>query len=107
MGNRIGHVRLDALDPPTLDALYADLEADRLGPVDGAVAHTQVHRAPVDAVRWDLLALNPADLVDPPKPVRASSRRGRLPSSARSWRVLLGIGCRPVSARRVLRHAHR
>ena len=27
VANRIGHVRLDALDPPTLDALYADLEA--------------------------------------------------------------------------------
>jgi integrase len=70
VANRIGHVRLDALDPPTLDALYADLEADGLARSTVRLLHTQVHRALVDAVRWDLLARNPADLVDPPKPVR-------------------------------------
>jgi len=70
VANRIGHVRLDALDPPTLDALYADLEADGLARSTVRLLHTQVHRALVDTVRWDLLARNPADLVDPPKPVR-------------------------------------
>jgi integrase len=70
VANRIGHVRLDALDPPTLDALYADLEADGLARSTVRLLHTQVHRALVDAVRWDLLARNPADLVDPPKPTR-------------------------------------
>jgi integrase len=70
VANRIGHVRLDALDPPTLDALYADLEAGGLARSTVRLLHTQLHRALVDAVRWDLLARNPADLVDPPKPTR-------------------------------------
>jgi integrase len=68
--NRIGHVRLDALDPPTLDALYADLEAGGLARSTVRLLHTQLHRALADAVRWDLLARNPSDLVDPPKPTR-------------------------------------
>jgi integrase len=67
---RIGHVRLDALDAPTLDALYADLEATGLARSTVRLIHTQLHRALADAVRWDLLVRNPSDLVDPPKPVR-------------------------------------
>jgi integrase len=70
VAGRIGHVRLDALDPPTLDALYAELEAGGLARSTVRLLHTQLHRALVDAVRWDLLARNPADLIDPPKPNR-------------------------------------
>jgi integrase len=70
VANRIGHVRLDALDAPTLDALYADLEAGGLARSTVRLLHTQLHRALADAVRWDLLVRNPADLVDPPKPAR-------------------------------------
>jgi integrase len=70
VANRIGHVRLDVLDPPTLDALYADLEAGGLARSTVRLVHTQLHRALADAVRWDLLTRNPADLVDPPKPAR-------------------------------------
>jgi integrase len=70
VSSRIGHVRLDALDAPTLDALYADLEAGGLGRSTVRLLHTQFHRALADAVRWDLLVRNPSDLVDPPKPVR-------------------------------------
>jgi Arm DNA-binding domain len=70
VANRIGHVRLDALDPPALDALYADVEAGGLARSTVRLLHTQLHRALVDAVRWDLLVRNPADLVDPPKPAR-------------------------------------
>jgi integrase len=67
---RIGHVRLTDLDPPTLDALYADLEASGLARSTVRLIHTQLHRALADAVRWDLLSRNPAGLVDPPKPGR-------------------------------------
>jgi integrase len=70
VADRIGHVRLDALDAPTLDALYADLEAGGLARSTVRLLHTQLHRALADAVRWDLLARNPSDLVDPPKPAR-------------------------------------
>jgi integrase len=67
---RIGHVRLADLDPPALDALYADLEASSLARSTVRLIHTQLHRALADAVRWDLLSRNPAALVDPPKPGR-------------------------------------
>jgi integrase len=67
---RIGHVRLVDLDPPMLDALYADLEASGLARSTVRLIHTQLHRALADAVRWDLLSRNPAALVDPPKPGR-------------------------------------
>jgi integrase len=67
---RIGHVRLADLDPPTLDVLYADLEASGLARSTVRLLHTQLHRALADAVRWDLLSRNPAALVDPPKPAR-------------------------------------
>jgi integrase len=67
---RIGHVRLTDLDAPTLDALYADLEASGLARSTVRLIHTQFHRALADAVRWDLLSRNPASLVDPPKPGR-------------------------------------
>jgi integrase len=67
---RIGHVRLDAVDAPTLDALYADLEAGGLARSTVRLLHTQLHRALADAVAWDLLVRNPSDLVDPPKPAR-------------------------------------
>jgi integrase len=70
VAGRIGHVRLDALDAPTLDALYADMEAAGLARSTVRLIHTQLHRALADAVRWDLLVRNPSDLVDPPKPAR-------------------------------------
>jgi site-specific recombinase XerC len=70
VANRIGHVRLDALDAPTLDALYADLEAGGLARSTVRLLHTQLHRALADAVRWDALVRKPADLVGPPKPTR-------------------------------------
>ena len=70
VAGRIGHVRLDALDAPILDALYADLEAAGLARSTVRLLHTQLHRALADAVRWELLVRNPSDLVDPPKPAR-------------------------------------
>jgi integrase len=70
VATRIGHLRLDALDAPTLDALYADLEAAGLARSTVRLIHNQLHRALADAVAWDLLVRNPAALVDPPKPAR-------------------------------------
>jgi integrase len=71
---RIGHVRLADLDAPTLEALYADLEASGLARSTVRLVHNQLHRALADAARWGLLAHNPAALVRPPKPA------GRPPS---------------------------
>jgi integrase len=65
---RVGHVRLADLDAPTLEGLYADLEAGGLARSTVRLIHNQLHRALADAVRWSLLSHNPAALVRPPKP---------------------------------------
>jgi hypothetical protein len=72
VADRIGHVRLDALDAPTLDALYADLEAGGLARSTVRLLHTQLHRA-----------------------LAASSRPGRPPSFVPSWPASLRIAWRP------------
>jgi hypothetical protein len=95
VSSRIGHVRLDALDAPTLDALYADLEAGGLGRSTVRLLHTQFHRALADAVRWDLLVRNPSDLVDPPKPTRRVLTTWTAGSSAPSYTVWPATGWPP------------
>jgi hypothetical protein len=97
VADRIGHVRLDALDAPTLDALYADLEASGLARSTTRLIHTQLHRALADAVRWDLLIRNPSNLVDPPKP-GVSSSPGQPASSAPSSRVSPQTGWPPCTS---------
>lgn len=108
VAGRIGHVRLDTLDAPTLDALYADLEAGGLARSTVRLLHTQLHRALADAVRWDLLVRNPSDLVDPPKP----ARRVLTTWTADQLRTFLAgvaedLPGRPVPAGCGLRHADR
>jgi integrase len=70
----LGGKRLQAIDGPTLNKLYADLLTD--GRKDGRPGglsarsvrylHTILHRAFRDAVRWRRLPFNPADAADPP-----------------------------------------
>lgn len=71
---RIGQLPLRHLGALQLNSLYEELMAD--GRCDGSgglsyrtvrYTHTILHRALRDAVRWGLLARNPADLADPPK----------------------------------------
>ena len=71
---RIGNVRLDQLKPMTLSSLYTDLLAGgRRSGTGGLSARTvqYIHRivsnALSDAVRWNLLAWNPASRVDAPR----------------------------------------
>ena len=69
----IGGVRLQDVKPPHLNAIYATLATSggRNGrPLSAKTirnAHTLLHRAFRDGVRWDLLARNPAESADPPR----------------------------------------
>ncbi len=67
----IGARPLQSVDAPTLNALYADLlvgtDRRELSPRSVAYVHTILHRAFRDAVRWQILARNPAADADPPR----------------------------------------
>lgn len=75
----IGDKRLDRIDGSTLNELYALLlERGRmngtgLSPATVRRVHATLHRAFRDAVRWELIARNPAASADPPK-LRASQQ---------------------------------
>ncbi len=70
---RLGDVPLAALDPPTINRMYADLLTSGrrdgrggLSPRTVLYAHTVLHRALHDAVKWGKVARNVAALADPP-----------------------------------------
>ena len=78
---RMGGVGLQRLGSARLNAFYADLLADGradgtggLSPKSVRHVHTMLHKALADAVRWGLLAKNPADAADPPKPARTEMK---------------------------------
>lgn len=70
----LGHLRLEALKPMHIAAYYTEaLKSGRIDGKGGLSAQTVVHHHRVlhealrQAVRWQLLASNPAEAVDPPK----------------------------------------
>ncbi|MFH1330244.1 MAG: tyrosine-type recombinase/integrase [Actinomycetota bacterium] len=71
---RLGAVPLRQLKASTLNSLYADLLVSGrcdgrggLSPKTVRNTHVVIRKALSDAVRWSLLALNPADSADPPR----------------------------------------
>ena len=86
---RLGGVPVRDVTPPKLNALYADIrDTGRIrgtGPLAPATvlrAHTILHKAFADAVRWGYLDHNPADAADPPSQrVTTAARR----ASIRVW----------------------
>lgn len=104
----LGSVRLQALTPAMLNAMYSEL-GSRLAPTTVRYIHAIVRRALSDAVRWNRLARSPADAADPPslgaarkgvmrtwsaaelQAFLASVREDRL---AACWRFLAMTGCR-------------
>jgi integrase len=73
---RIGHLRLARLNPGHLRALYGELLTSGRRRGSGGLStrtvvytHRVVSHALSDAVRWGLLAANPADNVDAPRVV--------------------------------------
>ncbi|HEY5013313.1 MAG TPA: site-specific integrase [Acidimicrobiia bacterium] len=92
---RIGNVRLDQLRPMILSSLYTDLLAGgRRSGTGGLSARTvqYIHRivsnALSDAVRWNLLAWNPASRVDAP---RVEMKEMRTWSAVDVRRFLAGV----------------
>jgi integrase len=63
----IGRVRLSKLTPQHLQGLYADRLRAGLSPTSVLHLHRLMHRALGQAVRWNLVPRNVADLVDPPR----------------------------------------
>lgn len=71
----LGAKRLRDLDGPMLNGFYAEQAAGGhlvgrkkvLAPASVRRIHATLHRALKDAVRWGLIARNPADASDPPK----------------------------------------
>jgi site-specific recombinase XerD len=76
----LASIRLQQVRGGHLNALYAKLETSvrRNGKPLAAKTvrnvHTLLHRAFRDAVRWDLLVRNPADVADPPKVAGPTAR---------------------------------
>ena len=70
---RLGFIPLQRLTPPDLNAFYAELLAGGRRDGNGGLSertvriqHVILRRALGDAVRWGLLARNPAEYADPP-----------------------------------------
>lgn len=68
---RIGRVPVAKLGAADLQQLYADLLEDGLKPMTVRHVHAILHRLLNQAVRWDVAIRNVADLVDPPRVIRA------------------------------------
>lgn len=63
----LGKMTLTALTPQHLQRLYADRLEAGLSPTTVHHLHAALHKALDQAVRWNLVARNVADLVDPPR----------------------------------------
>lgn len=69
----IGNLRLARLTPADLSQLYRAILDKGLSPRMAQLTHAVMHRALVQAMRWGLVAVNVADMVDPPKVTRFES----------------------------------
>jgi integrase len=100
---QLGQLRLARLTAQELQSLYARLLEKGLSPKTVALAHAFLHRVLGQAVRWGLLAQNPADAAEPPRAQRPPARAltpeeaGRLLEAARSDRLyalyVLAVTC--------------
>jgi integrase len=63
----LGQLRLARLTPQHIAKLYRALLDKGLAPKTVRLIHAMLHRALRQAVRWGLLAVNPADSVDAPR----------------------------------------
>lgn len=105
---RLGSVPLQQLTPPMLNSMYAEL-GSTLAARTIRYIHAILRRAFADAVKWNRLPRNPADVADPPSSRAGTPRRmstwsgselGRFLESVRNdrlyacWRFLAMTGCR-------------
>jgi integrase len=81
----LGRVKLRNLSAMHLQRLYRDKLDARLSPATVQKIHHVIHKALLQALRWDLIARNPADAVKAPSPATEEMR----PLSADEARRLL------------------
>jgi integrase len=65
---RLGQMRLDKLQPYDVQAMYSAMLADGAHPRTVEQVHQVLHIALSQAVKWQLLARNVTEFVDPPHP---------------------------------------
>ncbi len=106
----LGHLRLSQLSPGDIQRVYADLQERGLSPRTIRYTHSVLYGGLEQAVKWRMLARNPAKLVDLPRQSRREMRvlgpeqAARFLEAARSdrwyalWTVLLTTGLRPGEA---------
>ena len=87
----LGNVKLQALKPADIQALYARRLGAGLSRRTVQLIHAVLHRALSQAVAWGLIAFNPADRVKAPRPARKEFKvltpkeARRFLESAREW----------------------
>ena len=89
----IGDVPLASLSPLRLQRLYADLLSDPKRPLSGGSVlnlHLVLTQAFSQAVRWGVMASNPASGAQPPRPRRAELRVVDAALAAKLLEVTLG-----------------
>lgn len=67
---RMGQMWLSDVQPRHIQSLYADLLAAGVGKRTVELTHVTLHAAFKQAVRWQMLARNPVEAVEPPRPER-------------------------------------
>jgi integrase len=65
---RVGGVKLSKVNPAILQQLYSDLLESGLAAQSVRNTHRVLHKAFEQALRWGLIARNPVDATDPPRP---------------------------------------
>lgn len=79
-----GHKRLDKLQPLDIQTVYGEMQARGLSARIVRHAHSALHNALKQAVKWGLLSRNPSDLVELPK-VPHKERRVLSPDEAQEF----------------------
>jgi integrase len=69
----LGRRRLVELTPQQVSAMYGELLHRGMAPKTVQLAHTVLHRALAQALRWGKVARNVTELVDPPRVPRAEA----------------------------------
>jgi integrase len=80
----LGHKRLDKLQPLDIQTVYGKMQARGLSARIVRHAHSALHNALKQAVKWGLLSRNPSDLVELPK-VPHKERRVLSPDEAQEF----------------------
>ena len=70
----VGRIKLKALSPANLQALYRDRLEAGLSPCTVQRVHAVIHRALKQALRWGLVARNVSEATDPPRVQRKEVR---------------------------------